>query len=78
VQLYNEPIDITGTTPTGAPQTLHWRGGRLDVRDVRAVWQVAGEGRLYRVGVTVDGRLGIAEIAQQGDTGAWRLRHLWL
>ncbi|MBC6458983.1 hypothetical protein [Actinomadura sp. HBU206391] len=78
MQLYNEPIEITETTPAGTPRTVQWRGGRLHVRGVREVWQVPGEGRLYRVGVTVDGQLGIAEIAQQGSTGTWRLRHLWV
>jgi hypothetical protein len=36
------------------------------------------DAEVAQVGATVDGQLSIAEIAQQGDTGAWRLRHLWL
>jgi hypothetical protein len=79
VQLYNEPITAVGTTPSGVPETLTWRGGRMHVRAVREVWQAPGEVRLYRVSVTgQDGRLGIAEIAQDGISGPWRLRHLWL
>jgi len=51
----------------------------MHVRAVREVWQAPGEVRLYRVSVTDrEGRLGIAEIAQDGLSGPWRLRHLWL
>ena len=56
--------------------SITWRGGRMHVRSVLAVWQAPGEGRLYRVGVTAaSGEQGVAEIA--GHAGSWRLRHLW-
>jgi hypothetical protein len=75
-QLYDEPI-TTETTASGIPAALHWRGTRMHVRSVLAVWQAPGEGRLYRVGVTAPGgEPGIAEIA--GGASGWRLRHLWL
>jgi hypothetical protein len=74
-QLYNEPIRAE-ITPAGTPAAFHWRGGRMHVRSVLAVWQAPGEGRLYRVGVTTaGGEPGVAEIA--GGTDGWRLRHLW-
>jgi hypothetical protein len=74
--LLNEPISAD-TTPAGVPVALRWRGDRMPVRSVLAVWQAPGEGRLYRVGVTApDGEPGIAEIAT--GTDGWRIRHLWL
>ncbi|MEU5879400.1 DUF6504 family protein [Spirillospora sp. NPDC047279] len=77
MQLYNEPVAVTGHSQSGAPKVLTWRGRTLHVRSVREVWQVPGEVRLYRVGIAVDGdRHGIAEIAE--DPSGWRLRHLWL
>lgn len=74
-KLYDEPIS-TETTAAGTPSAITWRGGRMHVRSVLAVWQAPGEGRLYRVGVTgPGGEPGVAEIA--GGSGGWRLRHLW-
>ncbi len=74
-QLFDEPITAE-TTPAGTPSAITWRGGRMHVRSVLGVWQAPGEGRLYRVGVTVpSGEPGVAEIA--GSPGGWRLRHLW-
>jgi hypothetical protein len=73
--LLNEPIDAE-TTPAGTPLSLHWRDDRLHVRQVCAVWQAPGDGRLYRVGVTAPGgQHAIAEITERA--GAWRLRYLW-
>ncbi len=73
--LLDEPID-TETTRTGTPITLHWRKGRLPVRQVCAIWQAPGQGRLYRVGVTTPGgQPAIAEITERA--GGWRLRYLW-
>ena len=74
-KLYDEPITAE-ITPAGTPASITWRGGRMHVRSVLAVWQAPGEGRLYRVGVTAPtGEPGVAEIA--GHAGTWRLRHLW-
>lgn len=73
--LLNEPIDAE-TTPAGTPVSLRWRKDRLPVRQVCAVWQAPGDGRLYRVGVAVPGgRHAIAEITERA--GTWRLRYLW-
>ena len=73
--LLDEPIDAE-TTPRGTPVVLHWRKGRLPVRQVCAIWQAPGQGRLYRVGVTAPGGAhAIAEITERA--GTWRLRYLW-
>ncbi|MFG2005009.1 hypothetical protein ACGFNU_38280 [Spirillospora sp. NPDC048911] len=77
MQLYNEPVAVTGHSPSGAPTALTWRGNQFHVRSVREIWQMPGEARLYRVNVAMEGgRQGIAEIA--GGESGWRLRHLWL
>lgn len=71
----DEPID-TETSTAGTPIILHWRKGRLSVRQVCAIWQAPGQGRLYRVGVTTPGgQHAIAEITER--SGGWRLHYLW-
>jgi hypothetical protein len=73
--LYDEPISAE-TRAGGVPAAITWRGSRMHVRQVMSVWQMPGDARLYRVGVTTaDGRSGMAEIV--AAPGAWRLRRYW-
>jgi hypothetical protein len=75
-QLYDEPISAR-TTPGGMPAAISWRGDQMNVRHVHSVWQVAGDVRLFRIGVTAaGGRSGVAEIA--GGGADWRLLRIWL
>lgn len=73
--LYDEPITAE-VTPSGTPAAISWRGTSMPVRHVHSVWQAAGDVRLFRIGVTADGRQGLAEIA--GTGASWRLLRIWL
>ncbi|RAY14550.1 hypothetical protein DPM19_12270 [Actinomadura craniellae] len=73
--MYDEPISAE-TRVGGHPAAITWRGRRMHVRQVLSVWQMPGDARLYRVGVTTaDGAAGMAEIVASPDT--WRLRRYW-
>lgn len=72
--LYNESI-LAETDPSGRLTAYEWRGLRYTVHGVLKSYGSGKTTRLYRVRVSGDDGMAVAELAQEDDR--WRLRHLF-
>ena len=72
--LLNEPIQALHD-PAGRLTAYEWRGARYAVDEVLKTYGSSPDAAVYRVRITGDDGVAIAELSRDADR--WRIRHLF-